>query len=846
MDNIFSKFSGNLKQALLISEKISAEQNSKIGTEHQLLALIVQKGTLANDILSMFEVTMERAQLVASLVGNKNIPNNGVNQEAKETIKLAVQYAMKYKHSTVDCEHLLLALISNTNFISYNIIERMGVNPKDIKKQINSIFNEASRSISPEFIALNQDLNPETNDIPEPFEVMDTLPGMPQATVKAKKEKSAIKEFSINISEMAKNGKIDPVVGREKEIERIIQILIRRKKNNPVLIGEPGVGKTAIIEGLALKILNGEVPSVIADKELFSLDLSALLAGTMYRGQFEVRIKKLLEEIEKKSNAILFIDELHTVIGAGSAEGSLDAANILKPKLARGEIRVIGATTLDEYKKHIEKDSAFERRFQPIIVSEPTVTETIEILKGLAKDYEKHHNVIYEPDSLIAASQLAARYIQDRFLPDKAIDLIDEAAAARKIMLNSSEKSSILYRDLKNTIEKKDEAVLSEDYEKASFLRQKELSIKNSIAKEEKIVNHKNKIIISSEDIAKIVSKWTGIPTSSLDLHEKNRYLNLEKQISKSIIGQDEAVKEISSSIRRARVGVSNPNRPMGSFIFLGPTGVGKTELVKVLAREVYGSEKSLIKIDMSEFMEKHNVSRLVGAPAGYIGYEEGGQLTERVRRQPYSIILFDEIEKAHPDVFNMLLQIMEDGELTDAKGRRVDFRNTLIIMTSNSGTDLFNSTASIGFNGNKKSKDNTVYEKMVERVNETIEKQFRPEFINRIDKIIIFKPLDEKSIIKISQLELNKLAKRMQSHKITLSFSDQVIKWVAKAGYKPEYGARPMRRIVTDKIENILSEELLAEKFTSGDNIIIDLREKNILFTALKNTKSVNGKNKK
>lgn len=812
-----------------MSERISIEQKSKIDTEHQLLALILLKGTLANDVLSMFDISIDRAQLVASLVGPKNDISNGVKQNAKEAIQLAVQFAMKHKHNQVDCEHLLLALVSNKTFNSHAIIERMGVKPMEIKKQIESIFKEANKSNQPGDLSFSPEMNEDGEEVE--IEEMGPMgfPGMPEAATRTKKNSSSIKEYTVNISELAKSGKIDPVIGRMNEIERMIQILIRRKKNNPVLIGEPGVGKTAIVEGLALRIHQGDVPSVIAGKEIMSLDLPALLAGTMYRGQFEIRIKKLLEEIEKNPNIILFIDELHTVIGAGSAEGSLDAANILKPKLARGEIRVIGATTLDEYKKHIEKDAAFERRFQPIIINEPTVDETVQILKGIAPEYEKHHNVTYTNDALAAAATLSARYIQDRFLPDKAIDLIDEAAAIHKLNSKNSSKISSLYQELRSTVEQKDEAVSNEHYEKATFLRQKELALKEKIEKIEGISHGKSHPIVDEEAIASVVSRWTGIPVSSLKVSEKKRFLNLEKKLARHIVGQDEAIAAISQSIRRSRVGVSNPNRPIGSFIFLGPTGVGKTELVKVLAREVFGSDKALIKIDMSEFMEKHNVSRLVGAPAGYVGHDEGGQLTEKVRRNPYSVILFDEIEKAHPEVFNMLLQILEDGELTDAKGRRVDFRNTMLVATSNLGTDVLNSQAKIGFTGSEE--DTAEYEKLVERVKDATDHHFRPEFLNRIDQLVIFKPLSRKIIKNIAQLEFDKLAKRLEVQQIELSISKKAIDWIAQKGYRPEFGARPMRRVIADNIESQISEDILSEKFVPHDKIKVDLEKDKIIL---------------
>ncbi|OQB05957.1 MAG: Negative regulator of genetic competence ClpC/MecB [bacterium ADurb.Bin212] len=826
MDNIFSKFTPNLKQALMMSEKISKEQNSLTDTEHQLLALILQKGTLANDILSMFDISVDRAQLVSALVSKKK-QLNGVQENAKEAIKLAVQFAMKYRHQNVDCEHLLLALISNKNFNSFSIIERMGVNPKDIKKQLDSIFLEAGKSIDAEQTSNEENFSEE---MPEDITGMPPFPG--PIGVKRKQEKSAIKEFTINVSEQAAKGKIDPVIGRNNEIERIVQILIRRKKNNPVLIGEPGVGKTAIIEGLALKIKHGDVPSAIADKEIYTLDLSALLAGTMYRGQFEARIKKLLEEIEKNKNAILFIDELHTVIGAGSAEGSLDAANILKPKLARGEIRIIGATTLEEYKKHIEKDTAFERRFQVVQVPEPSVEDTIKILQGVAREYEKHHNVAYQNDALEAAAKLSSRYIQDRFLPDKAIDLIDEAAAFKNITNKKSIKLSELEKKLKNASRKKDESVANEDYEKATYFKQKELSLLKEI---DKINQQKSGSVISvitPEDISRIVSRWTGIPVSNMDIKEKNKYISLEKSLKKKIVGQDEAVSKISQALRRSRVGISNPNRPVGSFIFLGPTGVGKTELVKVLSQEIFGSARSLIKIDMSEFMEKHNVSRLVGAPAGYVGYDEGGQLTERVRRQPYSLVLFDEIEKAHPEVFNIMLQIMEDGELTDAKGRVVNFRNTLIVMTSNLGTDLLNKQATIGFSGDGSYKTGEIdYQKMSERVEDMVSKHFKPEFLNRVDEIVIFKPLSRDSILKIAKLEIDKLKNRLATEGVRIDFSVGLINWVANKGYKPEFGARPMRRVISEHLENKISTSILNGEISPGAKLIADIVGEDVVF---------------
>jgi ATP-dependent Clp protease ATP-binding subunit ClpC len=625
---------------------------------------------------------------------------------------------------------------------------------------------------------------------------------------------------------MAEKGELDPVVGRDNEIARLVQILSRRKKNNPVLIGEPGTGKTAIVEGLAERIVNGAVPSSIVNKKVLSLDMGSLLAGTMYRGQFEQRIKGILEEIKKQKDIILFIDEIHTVIGTGSAEGSMDAANILKPALGRGEIRLIGATTFDEYKKHIEKDPAFERRFQPVIVNEPSEAETLDILTGIREKYEHHHHVVYTDDALQAAVTLSKRYIQDRFLPDKAIDLIDEAAAATNVITREAAKLSELKKEYGRIMTQKDEAVSGEQYEKATFLRQREITLAAKIARLEETERKNKKTTIDQDDIAAVVSRWTGIPVKNLSVSEKKNFLNLDDRLKKYIVGQDEAIKSITSAIRRSRIGISDPKRPIGSFIFLGPTGVGKTELVKVLAREIFGKEDALIKIDMSEFMEKHNVSRLVGAPAGYVGYEEGGKLTETVRRKPYSVILLDEIEKAHPEVFNILLQIMEDGELTDAKGRRVDFRNTLIVMTSNLGTDLLNKQAKIGFesNSNEKEEFDSEYGKMKNNVLETIEKHFRPEFINRLDQTIVFKPLSKEVIRSIVDIELDKLIDRIKTKNITIKVSKKAKDKIAELGYKPEFGARPMRKVIVDNIENPLTEALMVEEFKSGDIVKIDL----------------------
>jgi ATP-dependent Clp protease ATP-binding subunit ClpC len=808
-----------------MSERIAAEQNSVLDTEHQLLALILFKGTLAYDILRSFEVSMDRAQLVAGLVSKRRAGTKGLglSADAKESIRIAVQSASKFKHAQVDCEHLLLALVSKKTFNSFSVVERIGINPKSIADQVESIFGEVKKSQLPK---ADENVTFETGDEAQIFpddqaiSPFGPIPGIPLAKTK-QKSSNILKQFTFNISDAARTGKLDPVIGRTQEIERIMQILSRRKKNNPVLIGEPGVGKTAIIEGLAQKIADGHTPASISEKEIYSLDLAALVAGTMYRGQFEQRLKNLLDEIQKNRNIILFIDEIHSVIGAGSAEGSMDLANILKPKLAKGDISVIGATTLDEYKKHIERDAAFERRFQPVVVPETSDLESVEILKGIKKNYESHHGITYSDNALMAAVKLSKRYISDRFLPDKAIDLIDEAAAYAKLKVNPPKKLIKLKGDLTKILRKKDDAVASEQYELATLLRGQEKKIVDEINKIERLNKNARVSIISENDIANVVSRWSGVPVANLTLSDKKNYLDLDKKIKKYIVGQDKAVDEIVKSIKRSRVGVSDPVRPIGSFMFLGPTGVGKTALVKVLAREFYGRENALVKIDMSEFMERHNLSRLVGAPAGYVGFEEGGRLTEQIRRNPYSLVLFDEIEKAHPEIFNILLQILEDGELTDAKGRRIDFKNTLVIMTSNIGTDFASKQFGIGFG--KPTQSDADHQKLKEKVLESLEKKFRPEFVNRLDNIIVFSPLSERDIKKIVEIEIKKLSNRIANSGISVTIKNNAKKLIAKRGYKPEFGARPMRKVISEQIEAPLSEAILTDKLTFGDKVTID-----------------------
>ncbi len=821
---IFQKFTANLKKALVEAEKIAKDRNSEVDTEHQLLALLNYKDTLAYEILSSFDITSDRIELIASLIVHKNEASKEIiSKDAKKCIQLAVQIASKYHHTTIGSEHLLLALITGKTFNSYSIIERIGVDPKKIRKQIESIFKGISNSFNRKTDQGSQSIAPENILSGEGFDDNSLfenqgMPIFPQNATSTKKE-SALDSFSTNLTRLAKDSKLDPVIGRDMETRRVIQTLSRRTKNNPILIGEPGVGKTSIIEGLAQRIVNGRVPNQIQNTEILSIDLGSILAGTMYRGQFESRIKKILAEIEKRGNVILFVDEIHMMVGAGSTEGSIDAANLLKPMLAKGQLRLIGSTTFDEYKKHIEKDAAFERRFQPIKVAEPSAEEAEKIITGIKGRYEKFHKVSYEQSAIRAAVELSQRYINDRHLPDKAIDLIDEAGAVKNSENIKVDNLVVFKRQLEQILKKKEALISAEKYEEATKLREQEseleLQIQALIAKRN---DSKEPINITETDIAKLVSDWTGVPVNIMSSIEKKKYLKLDKTLKKFVIGQDNAIDELVKAIKRSRVGISNPNRPIGSFILLGPTGVGKTELAKVLAREIFGSIDSLIKIDMSEFMEKHNIARLIGAPAGYVGYEEGGKLTERVRKNPYSVILFDEIEKAHPEVFNILLQIMEDGTLTDAKGRLVDFKNTIIIMTSNLGTDILKRQSSIGFN--KATSSEEKYEALKESVMNTVEKSFRPEFINRLDQIVVFYPLETKTLKKIVELQIEELTLRLKQQNISLLVDKSVKDWIVEKSFKPEFGARPVRKFIQDNIEPAISDAILIDEYQSGNTI--------------------------
>ncbi len=728
----------------------------------------------------------------------------GFTPRTKRVFEISMMEARKLNNNYMGTEHMLIGILKEGESVAVRILADLGVDPQ-------KLFNEIMKMLSEEV--------PGAAGAPKNESANGSTP--------------TLNQFGRDLTEMAREGKFDPVIGREKEIERVIQILSRRTKNNPCLIGEPGVGKTAIAEGLAQKIFDGNIPEMLKGKRVVTLDLSSMVAGSKYRGEFEERLKKAMDEIRKAGNVILFIDEIHTIIGAGAAEGAIDAANILKPSLARGEIQVIGATTLDEYRKHIEKDSALERRFQPITVGEPSSEEAIEILKGLRDKYEAHHKVKITDDALIAAVKLSDRYITDRFLPDKAIDLIDEAASRVRL------KTFTAPPDLKNLEERaeklrkeKEDAIVCQEFEKAAKIRDEELEVKSRLESMKDTWNkntHGKTDTVTEDEIAEIVGSWTGIPVKKLAEEESRKLLNLEETLHNRVIGQDEAVKALAKAIKRGRVGLKDPKRPVGSFIFLGPTGVGKTELSKALAETLFGNENAIIRIDMSEYMEKHSVSRLVGSPPGYVGYDEGGQLTEKVRRKPYSVVLFDEIEKAHPDVFNILLQILEDGRLTDSQGRTVDFRNTIVIMTSNVGARLITEPKRLGFStGDNKSRS---YEDMKSNVMGELKHTFRPEFLNRVDEIIVFHPLEEEHIKQIVTLMIDVLAKRLKQNSITIEVSDEAKAYIAKMGFDPVFGARPLRRSIQNMIEDKLAEEMLEGKITEGADLYIDIEDENLVL---------------
>ena len=803
---MFSNFTEKARIAIQNAHDIACELgHAYIGSEHLLLGILTEGSGVGAKILenagAKKEVLVKR---IEEIMG-RNMPLSkntdlALTPRSKRILEIAAMEARNMGHNYIGTEHILIGIIKDGDGVGANVLASAGVD-------FNNIYNDI---------------------------VSSTEQGYGEAKTTSQKSKTGGKtptldQFGRDLTKQAQENKFDPVIGRDEEIARVIQILSRRTKNNPCLIGEPGVGKTAVVEGLAQKIADGDVPELLKNKRLVTMDLSSMVAGAKYRGEFEERLKKAVEEVRMAGNVILFIDELHTIVGAGSAEGAIDASNILKPSLARGEVQLIGATTINEYRKYIEKDAALERRFQPVMVGEPTTEQTIEILKGLRDKYEAHHGVKIEDSAIKAAAELSERYITDRFLPDKAIDLIDEASSKKKLSaLTAPDNVKSLEKQAEEIKKEKEEAIISQNFEKAAELRDREKEVEEQLkqGKSEWKDNHNSaELKIGEEDIAEIIAKWTGIPVSKIAEEESEKLKHLEDVLHKRVIGQEKAVSAVSRAIRRGRAGLKDPKRPTGSFLFLGPTGVGKTELSKALAEAMFGSEDAMIRVDMSEYMEKHSVSKFVGSPPGYVGYDEGGQLTEKIRKQPYSVILFDEIEKAHPDVFNIMLQILDDGILTDAQGRRVDFRNTVIIMTSNLGAkDILNTTSKMGFGTEDTSSQKDEHDRIEEKVMQKVKEAFKPEFLNRIDEIVVFDRLNEEDIKKIAKIMLTGLKERLASNGITAEFTENAISEIAKEGFDAVYGARPLRRAIQNKIEDMLSEKIIDGSV--GKNITVDAED--------------------
>ena len=812
-----NQFTPRAEEALRLAQEAAEEMgHGYVGCEHILLGLRREEDGIAHRVMQEYGMTEDMICTVLERSVGKGMsgaaPTQGLTPRAKSAVELAVSEAMRTGAGYIGTEHLLMGLLREGNNMAIRVLDTVGIDPKKMYSSVVQKINEGPRASA--------------GSAPAPHR-------------EDGKKGKTLAEFTRDLTEAARQGKLDPVIGREKEIQRVIQILSRRTKNNPVLIGEPGVGKTAIAEGLAQRIAAADVPEELLDKKVLSLDLSGMVAGTKYRGEFEERIKKTIDEVKKDGNVILFIDELHTIVGAGSAEGAVDAANILKPALSRGEIRVVGATTLNEYRKYIEKDAALERRFQPVTVGEPTPETAIEILKGLRDKYESHHKLTITDEAIEAAVRLSVRYINDRFLPDKAIDLMDEAASRVRMDAEAaSPELKSLEEKLAALRKEKADVIAAQDYEKAAQLRDIEQNYVQQVEIERDNWRKNlavNRGTVGEEDIAKVVAGWTGIPVTRLTEDESQRMLKLEETLHQRVVGQDEAVTAVAKAIRRGRVGLKDPKRPIGSFLFLGPTGVGKTELCKALAQVMFGSENDMIRLDMSEYMEKHTVSRLVGSPPGYVGHEQGGQLTEKVRRKPYSVVLFDEIEKAHEDVWNILLQILEDGVVTDSQGRRVDFKNTVIVMTSNVGArNITADAAKLGFDGKEKDEtesDEARFARIREAVMTDLKHTFRPEFLNRIDEIIVFRQLTQENIVEIARRMLAVTGKRMAQQGITLAMDDDAVEALAKDGFDPQYGARPLRRAIQNQVEDAVAEQMLEGQLKSGDTARICLRDGKVVI---------------
>ncbi|MFO7623373.1 MAG: ATP-dependent Clp protease ATP-binding subunit [Anaerolineales bacterium] len=793
----------------LAHQEAERMRHNYIGTEHLLLGLMREEGGVAGRVLRELGLEADRVQEIVERLTGPGQNRGGkldLSPGTQQVLELAVEEARRMGHHYIGTEHLLLGLVRHGQGIALDVLRKLGVTPEQIRRQTRRVLQESTAT-------------------PKPSGGEQKAAGRQE---QAKPKTPMVDQLAVDLTLHAEEGKLDPVIGRQMEIERVIQILARRNKNNPALIGEPGVGKTAIVEGLAQRIIEGDVPAPLLNKRLLQLDVGSLVAGTMYRGQFEERLKRVIEEL-KSSGAILFIDEVHMLVGAGAAGSSVDAANILKPALSRGELQVIGATTMDEYRKHIESDAALERRFQPIIVDEPTPDETIEILRGVRSAYEEHHRLTISDEALEAAVQLSSRYVTERFLPDKAIDLIDESSSRVRMYKSPAAKTS---KDLMGQLReiRQNHAMALEDgrYDDAQEILERQESLERQLERLRTGWDRASAPIVTADDIAEVVAMWTGVPVMQIATEESQRLLQMEDELRHSIVGQEEAIQAIARAVRRSRAGLKDPRRPIGSFIFLGPTGVGKTELTKALARFLFGSEDALIQLDMSEFMERHSVSRLVGAPPGYVGYEDAGQLTEALRRRPYSIIVFDEIEKAHPEAHNMLLQIMEEGHLSDARGRKVDFRNAIIVMTSNIGADMIKRQAGLGFalKRDEEMEERLAYEDMRKKLIESLRRVFRPEFINRVDSVMVFHSLTKENIREIVNLELQKVAQRLEENAIVLTSTAEAVDLIAELGFDVDMGARPLKRVIQQKVEDPLSDALLSGHFDDGDTVLIDVVE--------------------